>query len=188
MRTADLAGENEYAAVAYIWGEQKRNHTIECDGAMIMVTKRCADVLRTLRNKDYEQEVWIDQLCIHQGDKKEKEEQVLMMFEIYSSARVVLVWLRGELEQKVSEICQSHQEVQEQDESGDIVPKYITTLEIEPQGPGGPRIILNFSGQHPRNSLLGSLRSIMQALAQGVQHRKQSQDLQFVSSTQYAHS
>ena len=37
--------------------------------------------------------LWIDQICINQGDNHEKSEQVKMMPRIYSMAKQVLVWL-----------------------------------------------------------------------------------------------
>jgi hypothetical protein len=50
------------------------------------------DALYRLRNdvKDY---LWIDALCIDQTNSTERASQVLLMGDIYSSAKRVIVWL-----------------------------------------------------------------------------------------------
>jgi len=49
--------------------------------------------LRELRSGVKTITVWLDQICINQGDEDEKEQQVKLMARIYSQARQVIGWL-----------------------------------------------------------------------------------------------
>jgi len=39
--------------------------------------------------------MWIDAICINQGDDEEKSKQVTRMRDVYKLARRVVVWLGG---------------------------------------------------------------------------------------------
>lgn len=108
-----------FAALSYVWGNgTKTRHmvvetqhdasdgdaaTSKVDGSetgysKIPITESLFTALRSLRpshdnNLDGPLIIWIDQLCIHQGDVVEKSHQVGLMGRIYSSAAEVLVWL-----------------------------------------------------------------------------------------------
>jgi len=58
-----------------------------------MVTENLDTALRSLRYTYDERVIWIDALCINQGDIRERTQQVTKMREIYSRATKVVVWL-----------------------------------------------------------------------------------------------
>ncbi|GFN15000.1 HET domain-containing protein [Aspergillus tubingensis] len=61
-----------YEALSYVWGSQTLVH---------------------LRDNQLERILWIDAICINQGDDDEKSEQIPLMRSIYAQADRVLVWL-----------------------------------------------------------------------------------------------
>ncbi|KAK4508642.1 hypothetical protein PRZ48_002381 [Zasmidium cellare] len=75
-----------YAAISYTWGEEEANHAIYCDGSVIKVTKGCDDALRALRHASLPHNLWIDAVCINQGDLEERTQQVAVMGEVYRRA------------------------------------------------------------------------------------------------------
>jgi Heterokaryon incompatibility protein (HET) len=99
-----------YRALSYTWGPPSdlaseggvtadRSYPISCNGGNLMVTKNLLDALsymqrtRLITSEDY---IWIDAICISQDDEDEKSSQVYMMFDIYSAAQSVVVWLGEE--------------------------------------------------------------------------------------------
>ncbi|KAF9770312.1 hypothetical protein IL306_012167 [Fusarium sp. DS 682] len=59
----------------------------------IPITESLETALRHFRKPDEIITLWIDQICINQGDNREKGQQVAMIGRIYSAAKQVLVWL-----------------------------------------------------------------------------------------------
>ncbi|KXX74381.1 Heterokaryon incompatibility protein 6, OR allele [Madurella mycetomatis] len=86
-----------YEALSYVWGEPARQWPLECDGKELLVTRNCRDALVHLRRRFTPRMLWIDAICINQGDTDEadteRNRQVAMMGEIYLNAARVLVWL-----------------------------------------------------------------------------------------------
>lgn len=74
------------------------------DGSIIRVTENLVQALKRLAEFGYvssldsptPQYLWIDAICINQGDNVEKSSQVAMMDVIYSHAETVVVWLGEE--------------------------------------------------------------------------------------------
>lgn len=74
------------------------------DGSIIKVTESLVQALKRLTGFGYAssfdnqipQYLWIDAMCINQGDNVEKSSQVAMMDVIYSHAETVVVWLGEE--------------------------------------------------------------------------------------------
>jgi hypothetical protein len=63
---------------------------------MFMVTANCKVALRRLRRKEDDYIVWVDAICIDQGNDFERNNQVGLVRRIYSAASEVFVYL-GEL-------------------------------------------------------------------------------------------
>ncbi|KAI1172566.1 heterokaryon incompatibility protein-domain-containing protein [Nemania sp. FL0916] len=88
-----------YDAISYTWEGQPSDRTMICDGAKLMITKNCEEVLKNLRPACVEEirYLWIDSVCINQEKKgaaqTERQGQVGMMGSIYKAAESVIAWL-----------------------------------------------------------------------------------------------
>lgn len=89
-----------YEAISYCWAGQKPTQPVRCNGTDTLVTKNCEAALCRFRpGHDWEtRSLWIDSLCINQGDMQEWIHQVGLMGEIYTRAERVLIWLGNESE------------------------------------------------------------------------------------------
>ncbi|OLN98031.1 Heterokaryon incompatibility protein 6, OR allele 9 [Colletotrichum chlorophyti] len=89
---------DSYEAVSYVWGSdaKPRHITIPSTGAEIPITESLHLCLKRVRLEDRPRLIWADALCINQSDNKEKESQVLLVHDIYASARRVLAYLGEE--------------------------------------------------------------------------------------------
>lgn len=87
-----------YEAVSYSW-DLKSSPDILGDWKIwigdktIPISKSAYNVLDHLRYPEMDRIIWIDSICINQGDKAERSHQVQLMAQIYASAEVVRVWL-----------------------------------------------------------------------------------------------
>jgi hypothetical protein len=125
------SGKHSYTALSYNWGETEADHTMIIqddlrsrpissvqdlvDGAMakkglgakqMLIRHNLHDALRQLRNASGGKHllIWVDALCINQGDDGEKQEQVMKMAHIYRNAKTVCIWLgTDESESRVSD-------------------------------------------------------------------------------------
>ncbi|KAL2210017.1 hypothetical protein CC79DRAFT_1330437 [Sarocladium strictum] len=82
-----------YDATSYTWGSPENPQSIQCNGLTLKVQRNAFDMLMDLRAPDRSRTVWIDAICINQGDIPERGQQVSFMHRIYSSARSVQIWL-----------------------------------------------------------------------------------------------
>jgi len=82
-----------YEALSYVWGDPKDVEEITISGLEIKVTRNLHTALRRLRDHYFERFLWVDAVCIDQGNKDEVAQQILSMTKIYSQASRVLVWL-----------------------------------------------------------------------------------------------
>jgi Heterokaryon incompatibility protein (HET) len=69
------------------------SHQIILNGKHLNVRENIYLFLHRLRQKGEGRHLWVDSICINQGDGQEKSEQVRMMGKIYESAKWVFVWL-----------------------------------------------------------------------------------------------
>jgi hypothetical protein len=97
----------EYECLSYCWGslddtEQiTLEHTPRIDGEtkltqLFNITRSLGHAIRAYRAENDEKVIWIDALCINQGDILERTHQVREMRAIYSGATRVYVWLGEE--------------------------------------------------------------------------------------------
>ncbi|KAK1829574.1 heterokaryon incompatibility protein-domain-containing protein [Podospora conica] len=82
-----------YEALSYTWGARTGTIPILCDGRTLLVTPNCESALRHLRHKFKDRLLWIDATCIDQQSVEEKNVQVPLMGEIYSTATRAVIWL-----------------------------------------------------------------------------------------------
>lgn len=122
LETFDMARLPKYDCLSYTWGDPmsrdlyppdalQNEMTAICDkqirhtdGSIIRVTENLVQALKRLAEFGYAssldsptpQYLWIDAICINQGDNVEKSSQVAMMDVIYNYAETVVVWLGEE--------------------------------------------------------------------------------------------
>ncbi|KAH8777622.1 heterokaryon incompatibility protein-domain-containing protein [Diaporthe sp. PMI_573] len=89
----DLTVPILYTALSYTWGEPKFDAKFECDGYVKMITKSLESALRHFRQVDRAVVMWVDQICIDQGNNEEKAQQVPLMSQIYENAINTAIWL-----------------------------------------------------------------------------------------------
>jgi hypothetical protein len=97
LSTVSLDTRPEYVALSYVWGDPDMKWPVFMNGVLIFVTKNLHAALLQLRycctiSQPF-RPVWIDAICIDQGNLQEKNCQVPLMREIYETAAEVFVWL-----------------------------------------------------------------------------------------------
>lgn len=99
MSTVDLpAGDGTssrgvpYYALSYVWGDQVADVQITINGLPFYVRPNLALILESLENR-IDKPIWIDALCINQGDTDEKNSQVDQMRFVYERADRTIIWL-----------------------------------------------------------------------------------------------
>jgi hypothetical protein len=97
LHEVSLGTNPRFEALSYTWatedGDDRRSSCIECEGGKLLVTKNCEAALRRLRDNDVERIFWIDAICVDQDNTNERNHQVQLMREVYSTAHQVIIWL-----------------------------------------------------------------------------------------------
>lgn len=88
---------NQYTALSYCWGGNRKSEEITIDRVKVKVTPNLYYALKDLLALGY-RDFWVDAVCINQDDWSERSSQVLRMFQIFQSAREVVAWLGRENE------------------------------------------------------------------------------------------
>lgn len=85
------------SALSYCWGDIHVRGPVEItvgsDNDMLSITTSLAMALRALRRTDSPVRLWVDQICINQGDEQEKSQQIPLMRRIYSFSGQTISWL-----------------------------------------------------------------------------------------------
>ena len=82
-----------FETVSYVWGDATSRDIMEVNGVAVDVPASSVAALKRMRLKTVLRTLWIDALCINQGDVRERSEQVRMMGEIYRSSQGNLIYL-----------------------------------------------------------------------------------------------
>ena len=85
-----------YEALSYAWGDTATTQKVIVDGSNLPVTENLYQALQYLRSEEEDRILWIDAICIDQGNIPERGHQVRHMREIYKQAWQVIVWLGSE--------------------------------------------------------------------------------------------
>ncbi|KAF7188006.1 Heterokaryon incompatibility protein 6, OR allele [Pseudocercospora fuligena] len=101
-----------YCALSYAWGKIHQagshlTHHVHFDGEALKITKTLYQALVRIRQMYLDEgrtdpvykppALWVDAICIDQDDPIERSRQVMMMGQIYASARRLLVWLEDDM-------------------------------------------------------------------------------------------
>lgn len=95
------APDVDFEALSYVWGtpEPSQRVMVDAEGGrsqFLPVRDNLAGALRRIRDPTTPKALWVDALCLNQGDDEEKSQQVPFMAEIYRRAACVIVWLGPE--------------------------------------------------------------------------------------------
>ncbi|KAI1455534.1 HET-domain-containing protein [Annulohypoxylon moriforme] len=82
-----------YDALSYTWGGLQKTNEIGVDGQTLGITRNLYMALTKLRSPTESRCLWIDAICIDQGNVQERNHQVQMMKRIFSTASSVIIWL-----------------------------------------------------------------------------------------------
>ena len=94
LREVELSkAENKYEALSYVWGSERCSIALSCNGRSFPVLQNLDEALRYLRDRHQVRRLWIDYICINQGDKAERSQQVQQMGKIFHYASRALIWL-----------------------------------------------------------------------------------------------
>ncbi|KAI2781067.1 HET-domain-containing protein [Daldinia loculata] len=84
---------DHYVALSYVWGDSTTTDTILVEGHKIGIAANLSAALRDIRNKTRVLRIWIDALCIDQRNIPERNRQVALMGDIYSTAGNTIIYL-----------------------------------------------------------------------------------------------
>lgn len=89
--------DRKYSAVSYAWGDAEATHSLAIthndDTAYLKITVDVDILLRHFRAPREVRYLWIDAICLNQGDEIEKAHQIPAMGRIYKEAMDVRIWL-----------------------------------------------------------------------------------------------
>jgi hypothetical protein len=88
----DRKDKPRFKCLSYTWGEPTEDYKILVNGKLLHVRKNLFEFLELATELYSNEPLWIDALCINQGDHREKSQQVQKMGTIYEHAELVLVW------------------------------------------------------------------------------------------------
>ena len=101
----------DYTALSYTWGDVNKTAAIRCiiddriplksgasrsedyDAGELQVTENLLGALQRFRRRDEMTALWVDAICIDQGNVEERNQQVQIMGEIYGRALKTAMWL-----------------------------------------------------------------------------------------------
>lgn len=103
----------DYEAVSYTWGSADDPREICLEGSAFLVTHNLWLLLHDIRYLNEDRILWVDAICIDQGNHGERGHQVQQMNQIYHNAQRVILWL-GPLTKPISILMDSLADVQQQ--------------------------------------------------------------------------
>ena len=93
LEIIDLEQAPRYEALSYTWGADNAQNCIRIQGCPMPIKPNLEMALRHLRLRDQARRLWVDALCINQGDLDERALQVQYMVKVYKYAARVIVWI-----------------------------------------------------------------------------------------------
>jgi hypothetical protein len=101
FRRAKSLWDVSYGALSYTWGSTHDKVPIKCGyeenpKSWIYVTRNCVEAIRRVRLPNRPRNLWIDAICIDQGNAQERSIQVQNMHQIFGDAVVVVILLSHE--------------------------------------------------------------------------------------------
>lgn len=82
-----------YECLSYTWGQPGNEIPISVNDCTMAIRPNLHAFLTKLRKLDKPRNLWVDAICINQGDDEEKGRQVGMMGSVFGHATQVLAWV-----------------------------------------------------------------------------------------------
>lgn len=89
----DMLDHPELHSLYIQFGGRLQPGTITCDSIEMAIGGELHRAIRRIRAKDTALRIWVDALCIDQGNIEERNKHVLMMGTIYAGASHLRIWL-----------------------------------------------------------------------------------------------
>ena len=115
LQTVTLLDPPSFTALSYVWGDPALKEDIIINGKVCAVRRNLARALRNSRNHWHEHfpnrdanefRIWADAVCINQEDIVERNQQIQLMRNIYTSAELVISSLDiGDNGNKLTEVA-----------------------------------------------------------------------------------
>ncbi|KAM5350389.1 hypothetical protein ACJ41O_006894 [Fusarium nematophilum] len=83
----------DYTALSYVWGDSTFLQPISVNGRLFGITPNLHAALKYIRSPTEPMVLWVDAMCIDQGNTSEMSMQVPMMRDIYQLSNHVIAWL-----------------------------------------------------------------------------------------------
>lgn len=87
------ATDNVFIATSYTWGSLEDPQQIQCNGCTMTVQRNAFDLLTDLRLPGQSRTIWIDAICINQGDLRTVGTSADDAHDLYWRAQSVIIWL-----------------------------------------------------------------------------------------------
>jgi hypothetical protein len=84
---------DSFTAISYVWGADPATNKITVDGRPFYVRQNLYQCLLHVRDELSEGLLWIDAICVNQADLQERSSQVMLMDQIFGTAKLVLAWV-----------------------------------------------------------------------------------------------
>ena len=93
LEPVSLKSSPDFQSLSYAWGQAEAHVSLQVGTNCLKITENLANALRVIRRHDRPVLLWVDRICINQKDVEERNHQVRIMREIFTSASMVNIWL-----------------------------------------------------------------------------------------------
>jgi Heterokaryon incompatibility protein (HET) len=90
--------QHTFIAVSHVWGSDDRTFKILVNGQSYFVTPQLWQFLLLAAERVSDKPLWIDAICIDQGNVAEKETQLPLMGLIFSKTQKLIAWLHSPID------------------------------------------------------------------------------------------
>lgn len=84
----------KYNALSYCWGQGERQRPIRCNGKTLLITQVLVEARQQvfMLDRNGDDWIWVDQICVNQDDILERGSQVNIIKDIYVSSEGTIIW------------------------------------------------------------------------------------------------
>lgn len=92
----DLEEDISFECLSYVWGTAETDCAFWLGTFMLPISVNLREALQSLQHATEPRMIWVDFICINQGDFAERKQQVELMYRLYSKADKVVAYLGEE--------------------------------------------------------------------------------------------